>query len=363
MPGIDRVVAEGDAVPPFDVYAMLMSLPLLLGTTLENIPARVPYLAADPQRVGRWRERLGPFAGLTVGLAWQGNPDHPDDSTRSVPLARLAPLFQVPGVRFVSLQKGAGSEQIRAMPSPVPIVDFTAELDEGSGAFMDTAAVISCLDLVVSADTSVAHLAGGLGVRTWLALAAAPDWRWLLDRSDSPWYPTARLFRQPQPGDWDAVAAAMASALAELAKDVPAEAVPPVAAPRAQAATIAVPISPGELIDKITILQIKQERIADPGKLRHVEEELNALVAVRDAATAASAELDALVAELKRINEALWDIEDAIRDCERAQDFGPRFVEVARSVYRSNDRRSELKRSINDLLGSSLVEEKSYQPY
>jgi tetratricopeptide (TPR) repeat protein len=364
MPGIDRLVAEGDTVPPFDVYAMLMSLPLRLGTTLESIPARVPYLTADPERVVRWRERLGSGPGLTVGLAWQGNPDHPDDSTRSVPLARLLPLFDVPGVRWVSLQKGIGAEQIRALSRPVPLVDFTAELDEGCGAFMDTAAVIANLDLVISADTAVAHLAGALGVKTWLALAAVPDWRWLLDRTDSPWYPTMRLFRQARAGDWDSVAAAMADALAELAKDVSvAEAEPPAAAPRVPAAEIAVPISPGELIDKITILQIKQERIADAGKRRHVEEELHALAAVRDRAIPASAELEALTCELKRVNEALWDIEDAIRDCERCQDFGPKFVELARSVYRSNDRRSELKRAMNNLLGSALVEEKSYQPY
>jgi len=362
VPGIDCVVAEGDAVPPFDVYAMLMSLPLILGTTLENIPAGVPYLEADPQRVARWRERLGSFAGLTVGLAWQGNPDHPDDSTRSVPLARLMPLFDVPGVRWVSLQKGIGAEQIRALPRAVPIVDFTAEMDESGGAFMDTAAVIGSLDLVISADTAVAHLAGAMGVKTWLALAAAPDWRWLLGRDDSPWYPTMRLFRQTQPGDWDSVATAMASTLTELAPAVPAAA-QPVTRPRVPAAQIAVPISPGELIDKITILQIKQERIADPAKLRHVEEELHALAAVRDEAIPPSAELDTLVAELKRVNEALWDIEDAIRDCERRQDFGPKFIELARSVYHSNDRRSELKRAMNERLGSALVEEKSYQPY
>lgn len=363
-PGIDRLIAEGDNVPAFDVYAMLMSLPLVLGTRLESIPTDTPYLHADPEREARWRERLGRQAGLRVGLAWQGNPDHPDDASRSIPLARLQPLLDVPGVRFVSLQKKDGAAQIRKLPDPRRIEDFTAELDEGCGAFMDTAAVIANLDLVVSADTAVAHLAAGLGVPTWLALATACDWRWLLDRTDSPWYPSVRLFRQPRPGDWDGVAADMAAALAELSKTVP----PPPAAPadrppHAPAADISVPISPGELLDKITILQIKQQRIADAAKLRHVEEELHALQAVRDQALPASGELDRLVAELKVVNEALWDIEDAIRDCERAQDFGPRFVELARSVYRSNDRRSELKRAINDLLGSALVEEKSYKPY
>jgi tetratricopeptide (TPR) repeat protein len=363
-PGIDRLIAEGDEVPPFDVYAMLMSLPLVLGTRLESIPADVPYLHADPERAARWRERLAGRPGLRVGVAWQGNPDHPDDSTRSVPLTRFEPLLAVPGVRFVSLQKGVGAEQIRRLVNPGQIEDFTAELDQGSGAFMDTAAVIANLDLVISADTAVAHLAAGLGVPTWLALATACDWRWLLDRRDSPWYPSVRLFRQPRPGDWNSVAAEMAAALAELAPAAPPQPAPPAGtSPPVQAAPIAVPISPGELLDKITILQIKQERIADAVKLRNVEEELRALLAVRAQAILAWPELDPLVAELKRVNEALWEIEDAIRDCERTQDFGPRFVELARSVYRSNDRRSELKRAINTLLGSALVEEKSYKPY
>lgn len=360
-PGIDRLVAETDAAPEFDVYAPLMGLPLLFGTNLETVPAQVPYVEPDPERVARWSERLGPYPGLTVGLAWQGNPEHPDDATRSIPLARLAPLLEVPGVRLVSLQKGHGSEQLRDVAGAGRILDFSAEMDEGGAAFMDTAALIAQCDLVISSDTAVAHLAGAMAVPVWIALSAVPDWRWLLDRSDSPWYPSARLFRQPKHGDWDSVAAEMAEELSAFSATRPAAEPPRVRKP--QAAPILVPIAPGELVDKITILEIKRERIADPAKRANVEHELRELAAVRDQAIGSSADLGALTAELKGVNEALWEIEDAIRDCERNGDFGPRFIELARSVYRSNDRRSQLKRSINELLGSALVEEKSYRPY
>lgn len=177
-------------------------------------------MEADPDRVARWRERLGAYAGLTVGLTWQGNLNNPGGAARAVPLARLKPLFEVPGVRFVSLQKGSGSEQARSLPASVPLIDFTAEMDEGSGAFVDTAAVIRNLDLVIAIDTAVAHLAGAMGVPTWLALAIMPHWTWLLGRSDSPWYPTMRLFRQRKPGDWQGVFEDMQSALGERVRDL-----------------------------------------------------------------------------------------------------------------------------------------------
>jgi len=208
------------------------------------------------------------------------------------------------------------------------------------------------LDLVVTTDTAVAHLAGALGVPVWVALSVGPDWRWLLGREDCPWYPSMRLFRQSRPHDWDEVFQRMA---AELRRKL--------APPPAPSNAVAAPISPGELIDKTTILQIKAERLTDPAKLRNVTAELEALRAAHERAVSPSPGLAALTAELRAVNEALWQIEDDIRLCERQQDFGPRFVELARSVYRTNDRRAELKRRINELLGSRLIEEKSYATY
>jgi hypothetical protein len=208
-----------------------------------------------------------------------------------------------------------------------------------------------CLDLVITVNTAPAHLAGALGVPVWVVLPAAPDWRWLLDREDSPWYPTARLFRQAKWPDWDEVFARMAAELSRRA-----------AAPRPPGPVL-VEVAPGELLDKLTILEIKAARIADAAKLRHVREELRLLAAARDACLPASAELARLAAELRQVNEQLWDVEDELRRCEANRSFGARFIELARSVYKTNDRRAALKRRVNELLGSHLVEEKSYAPH
>jgi tetratricopeptide (TPR) repeat protein len=216
-PGIDRLVAEGTELPPFDVHTPLLSLPALLGTTLESIPADVPYLTAEPERVGAWARVLDDLPGFKVGIAWQGNPRHPWDRHRSIPLACFAPLARLPGVRLISLQKGPGAEQTRALANRLPIAELPGPIDE-DGAFVDTAAIISRLDLVVAADTAVAHLAGALGKPVWLALSKITDWRWLLEREDSPWYPNMRLFRQERLGDWRSVMERMA---AELRQRVP----------------------------------------------------------------------------------------------------------------------------------------------
>jgi tetratricopeptide (TPR) repeat protein len=359
-PWIHRLVAQGETLPEFDVQAPLMSLPRILGTTLATLPAQVPYLSADPGLVQQWRKELAAYPGFRIGIAWQGNPQNPADRHRSFPLDRLAPLAGLPGVQLFSLQKGPGSEQIDQRAGRFPLVELGSRLDEASGPFMDTAAVMMSLDLVISACTSTAHLAGALAVPVWIALKFAPEWRWLYNREDSPWYPTARLFRQPQPGDWTGVFDRMAAALKERgisSRHAPCAALD---GTRRVPATIEVKVSPGELIDKMTILQIKRRRFADQAKLAHVGHELDLLSAILDRAIRGSAELDRLTDELRSVNEVLWEIEDQIRCCERQQDFGPRFIEVARSVYQQNDRRAAIKRQINDLLNSEIIEEKGY---
>ena len=204
----DQVVAQDEELPAFDMHAPLFSLPRLLGTTsLERIPDHVPYLRCDPMKVAQWRHRIealtagpesSPLRRLKVGINWQGNPKHKDDPRRSVRLERFAPLCRVPGLSMVSLQYGYGSEQLSEM-SGVP--DLGAELAD----LTDLAAALQSLDLVVTVDTAMAHLAGALGVRVWVALAFVPDWRWLLKRADCPWYPTMRLFRQERWGEWEGV--------------------------------------------------------------------------------------------------------------------------------------------------------------
>jgi tetratricopeptide (TPR) repeat protein len=354
-PGIDRLVEAGQPLPPHDVHLPTLSLPRIFGTTLATIPAEVPYVFADPATIEKWREELRGMGGFKIGIAWQGNPQYRGDRARSLPLVHFAAIARVPGVRLISLQKGPGTEQLAGLPGAVEVLNLGNRLDEAAGPFMDTAAVMNSVDLVIASDTAAAHLAGALGVPVWVALPTASDWRWLLDRDDSPWYPTMRLFRQTRCGDWDEVFARIAAELSKLVRLAPRR--------PAQTPGIAVPVSPGELIDKITILEIKSAQLTDPAKLRNVRHELNELSLVRDRSVNGSLELDRLASELRSVNEALWQIEDEIRDCERRQEFGPRFVELARAVYPQNDRRVALKRRINELAGSELVEEKDYARY
>ena len=198
--GIDGFITPDNEIENCDVQIPLLSVPGLLGTDFRSIPNRVPYLSAEATRIKRWQARL-PKSGIRVGIAWQGAPGYPEDHLRSIPLTAFEPLAKIPGVRLVNLQLGPGREQIAGLAERVPLTDFGDELD-ADAAFLDTAAIMMSLDLVVTADTSIAHLAGALGREVWVALPVGPDWRWLRDRDDSPWYPSVRLFRQEQFGNW-----------------------------------------------------------------------------------------------------------------------------------------------------------------
>ncbi len=215
-PGIDQLVGQGDPTPPHDVCAPLLSLPSLFRTTVDTIPAAVPYLEADPALVEQWRQELASLSGFKIGINWQGNPHYQHDRQRSLPLREFAPLAGLPGVRLVSLQKGPGSEQLAAVAGQWPVTDLGTRLDETTGSFMDTAAVMKNLDLVVTSDTAIPHLAGALGLPVWVALAKVPDWRFLLEREDCPWYPTIGLFRQESQGEWGPVFQRIAQAVQRL---------------------------------------------------------------------------------------------------------------------------------------------------
>ncbi len=201
---------------PFDRQIALLSLPHLFGTTLDTIEVPKPYLCAEPARVAAWRTRLGPDS-FKIGICWKGNPTFAGDARRSFALAHFAALASLPGVRLISLHKGLGEAEVKALSGD----DFRVEtlgagFDAGPGAFLDTAAVMMSLDLVVTSDTSIAHLAGALGVPVWVALSHKPDFRWMKDRADCPWYPTMRLFRQKTGGDWTGVFEDMSRALKDL---------------------------------------------------------------------------------------------------------------------------------------------------
>jgi Tfp pilus assembly protein PilF len=199
--GVDQVVEEGSSLPEFDVYAPLMSLPMIFETRLSNVPAVVPYLTPDADLIARWRQELGPRGQCDVGIAWQGNPRFRGDRHRSFPLARFEPLTRIDGVRLFSLQRGFGANQIGELNGQFAVADVGSRFSD----LMDTAAVMSNLDLLITSDSSLAHLAGAIGVPIWVAIPIAADWRWLTDREDNPWYPTMRLFRQKARGDWDEV--------------------------------------------------------------------------------------------------------------------------------------------------------------
>lgn len=219
---IDAVFEKDGNLPPYDYIAPMMSLPGIVGTTISTVPSRVPYLLPDAKSIESWKPivdegiaKLGLDQPFRIGIAWQGSLRTYIDRWRSFPLEQIAPLAEVPGVCFVSLQKGAGLDQLHAVAGRFPIVELPGSMDGGENErdFLDTAAVASQLDLVITPDTAVSHLAGSLGIPVWLALSYVADWRWLKVREDSPWYPNMRLFRQTRAGDWQGVFERMAGAL------------------------------------------------------------------------------------------------------------------------------------------------------
>jgi tetratricopeptide (TPR) repeat protein len=209
--GARQVVGTGEALPGFTWQCPLLSLPLAFATELSTIPARIPYVHAQPAHVEKWRQRLQ-ADGLRIGISFAGSPNQGLDRWRSIPLTQLTPLLDVEGATFYSLQMGAPAAQIEQLGPLARLVDLQHQQED----FSDTAAIIANLDLVISVDTSVAHLAGAMGKPVWVLLHNAPDWRWMLQRDDSPWYPTARLFRQSSHGSWADVVANVARELRQL---------------------------------------------------------------------------------------------------------------------------------------------------
>ena len=207
LSGVDRVIAVGEDIPPYDVHCPLLSLPRIFKTDLSTIPAKIPYLSADPALAASWRERLADRPGFKIGIAWRGNPLHLRDRKRSLSLAWFLDLLDRPGIEIVSLQKDLTRAERGGR-----FLDAGRDLTD----FADTAALSVNLDLLISVDTAVCHLGGALGIPVWTLIDYAPDWRWLAGRSDTPWYPTMRLFRQDRPGDWEAVALQIEEALVSL---------------------------------------------------------------------------------------------------------------------------------------------------
>jgi hypothetical protein len=226
LAGAATVIARDEAPPPFDLHCPLGSLPLALKTERATVPAQIPYLAADEAQVAKWSACLGELPRPRIALAWSGNPNHDNDHNRSIPFAKLAPLLLNPpplagegregasgqGATFISIQRDIRSEDAASLAAESHVIHIGDALMD----FSDTAAVLASCDLVITVDTAVAHLAGVMGRPVWVLIPFAPDWRWGLEGEATPWYPTARLFRQTVPGDWDNVLTRVAAALARL---------------------------------------------------------------------------------------------------------------------------------------------------
>jgi FKBP-type peptidyl-prolyl cis-trans isomerase 2/lipoprotein NlpI len=211
--GVSQVVAKGEQYPDFDIHYPLLSLPLRFGTTAGTIPSKIPYINTNPALVQKWRSKIGSDnSPVKVGLVWAGNPKLKFGHSRSCSLGAFAPLADRDDVSFYSLQVGDASGQAKDAPAGMQLVDYTGEIKD----FADTAAFIQNLDLIISVDTAAAHLAGALGKPVWTLLPFVADWRWMLEREDSPWYPTMRLFRQPAPADWESVIVRVKEALQKL---------------------------------------------------------------------------------------------------------------------------------------------------
>ena len=214
--GVEQVVTQNGQAPVFDLHCPILSLPFVLETTLENIPAEVPYITVDPSLVRQWKDRIrDDTSRFNIGLVWSGDLRHPRVQYRSCSPEVFFPLSQLEGVALFSLQKGDAGAMAKNLPEGMKITDYTEAISD----FADVAACMENLDLVISVDTAAAHLAGSLGKPVWTILPFVPEWRWLLDREDSPWYPTMRIFRQPSPGDWKSVIGRIGDELKRIIKD------------------------------------------------------------------------------------------------------------------------------------------------
>ena len=324
-----------------------------------------PYIHTSNELTAKWQKILTDEHRPIIGINWQGNPlqEKTTSAGRSLSLKTFAPLANKSNTTFLSLQKGFGSEQLETCSFKDRFVSCQDQINE-TWDFLETAAIIANCDLVITSDTSVAHLAGGMGKTTWLLLKKVPDWRWALEGDTTFWYPSMRLFRQNEQGNWNEVMERVAEALQQ---HFGGGSTPPEPTTATQSVikqesnqNILAPISLGELIDKITILQIKTQHLQGTA-LENVKKELKVLEATLNNL---GFNIDAtLIQCLKKVNEDLWHIEDDIREQERIQSFDENFIRLARSVYQHNDQRAAIKKKINTTYGSAYVEEKSYQQY
>jgi tetratricopeptide (TPR) repeat protein len=333
-------------IPPdarFDFQCPLMSLPGRFDRLDQPIPTR-PYLKAEPERIAQWKERIGD-EGFRVGVAWRGNRFPHGDGFRSFRLDALRRLAALPSVRLISLQLKEGREELDKLPTEMHVERPGPDFDAGPDGFLDSAAILALMDLVITCDTSIAHLAGALGRRLWVALNHTPEWRWQRQRTDTIWYPTARLFRQETNGDWDGVFSRMTDELVQLL-----EARAGRLQERARKPLPRVEVSWGDLLERIAILEIKAKRSASGAAVANVTGELNHLKSVVATFEPLSHLVEAKWDMLRTTNKKLWDIEDAMRSCKAKQRFKARFTQLAREAQSLNDERARIKQDIDRMI-------------
>lgn len=383
-PSQAKRVSDGQWLP-------LLSLPRHLQVSPENPLFTEPYIQTTEALMAKWRSVLELEQRPIIGINWRGNRSDRKKSDRNVPIESLESIVNGVEASFLSLQRGFGEGDSmpcwleRRLIGAQPEIHEIADSDSSEG-FLEYAAIIANCDLVITTGTTVAHLAAGMGKPTWVLLQKVPEWRWGLEGDTSFWYPSMRLFRQRERGNWTEVMQRVAEALQQHFAGCVIDQAAAVAPLAAQAMPLLqVPVSLGELLDKITILQLKREHLsgenlageavkqetvareACAGKefagkaLANVSRELEALEATL---SHLNLNLDPqLLQRLKDVNRDLWNIEDQIRAKEQQKDFGEVFIRLARSVYQQNDRRAAIKKEINTLYGSALVEEKCYANY
>lgn len=355
------LVKETHLIPKCDYHTFLMSLPNLCAARKDSISLHTPYLSADKKLSQQIGARLHEVSGLKVGLCWFGSSQYKYDAERSLDLTTLHSLSTLSGIVFFNLQKGARLPFLNLFQNTA--FDFGREIDAEMPPFKETAAQIINLDLVITCDTAVGHLAGALGKPVWLLLPFVADWRWMNEGEKTAWYPHTRLFRQSSNRSWEDVVGRVYSELQEKSnqhalqtrtlKQTSADSL-------SSTSTIQIPISLGDFFDRISILEIKQQKIYDAKKLKYIDLELSELLACIPTHLSDNQELSSLRIALKEVNEDLWDIEDNLRHIETTQHFDKTFIELARSVYKKNDLRAQIKYTINTLTNSTLREEKSY---
>jgi tetratricopeptide (TPR) repeat protein len=347
-PYLDKVITQGDPVPDFDYHLALMSLPLIFKTTLNTVPNQIPYLYADQNLVESWRTTLSCDKNFKIGLCWQGNAGYSTQFLRKAVAAKsfhvkeFEPLCTMKGISLYSLQKMNGHDQLKDASYQLNIHDFGSELDEKHGRFMDTAAIIKNLDLVITVDTSISHFAAALGVPVWILLPNPADWRWMLDRTDTPWYPNVRLFRQPKFGDWKSVIQDVIAALQKLVAK-PHESYDP-----AYNINIASSDDLSEIIDALTLLSLETEQ--PQRKLN----KFNQLQKIYDSYVEQYPELPMLMTHMLEINKQLNLLDTQLQKNKNQSVFDAHFKELSRKIYFAHDIKAYLKKKIAALQTKSM---------